>query len=169
MIPFAGQSSHAGYSPPLKVISVLWIVKGTYTHCEKNQDIEVYNIENGSVLPSLHLFAFFMWHIRPLLFLLAAYEVKCEWALIYLISLYWEMSKPFPIVCQYTQFSEYPSIAILLLFSIILIDKILEVQSLGQTICTFMYILNIDTLLTSTTIWQELNSKYLKIRSLLYT
>lgn len=136
MVPFAGQSSHAGYSPPLKVTSVLWIVKGTYTHYEKNRDMEVYNRKwkCPALSPPICLF---MGHIRPLLFLLAAYEVKCEWALMYLISPYWEMSKPFPIVCQYTQLSEYPSIAVLLLFSIILIDKILKVQSLGQTICTF--------------------------------
>lgn len=31
---------------------------------KKNQDIKVYNIENGSVLPSLHLVAFLIWHIQ---------------------------------------------------------------------------------------------------------
>lgn len=69
---------------------------------KKLKAIEVYKVENGSTLLSLHLFAFFTYDHHYFCCL------RCTW-------------------CSY-----YPSIYMLLFFSIILYDKFLKGELLGQ-------------------------------------
>lgn len=88
--PFCMSVISCRISTPSKIYLCFMNCKSNiYSLWGKKKDIEVYKVENGSILPSPHLFAVFMWHIGPLLLLM------------YLISLYlWEIPKLFPVVCS---------------------------------------------------------------------
>lgn len=137
---------------------ILSIVKVTYTWWwgkKPSKDIEVYNIESGSILSSLHQSAFFVWHIGLLLLLPDAHEAMCEWALRS------SLTGKVAFMCAPVYTVQWISFCLrsctLLYYSV---RHILKGTSTGSK---DIYILNTDILLTSTV----LTNRKQKIRSLL--